>query len=61
MQQLMVDTEAQSLIDELMHEHHYQMEDMTPFWGGNTYGSMADSINMFTTLRRGGVRAHVWP
>lgn len=60
-QQMMTDTAAQALVDDFFHEHHFSTEDMSPFWGGNTYGTMSDSINMFATLRRAGVRAHVWP
>ena len=61
MEQLAADAQAQALISEFFHEHLYVIRDMEPYWRGTMSGSMAESLEMFAALRRGGIRAHVWP
>jgi len=51
------------LIDELFFEHHAKTAAMVSNWGSGeqTEGTLLESIELFQSLRRTGIRAHSWP
>jgi hypothetical protein len=50
-----------ALVDEFFWEHHVDFEPMNRAWHLAGYcRNMNDSLNMFSALRRAGIRAHSW-
>jgi hypothetical protein len=50
-----------SRIDEFFFEHHVNLDVLRYFWvTGNLPVYQSDSLRLFTTLRKRGVRAHSW-
>jgi hypothetical protein len=49
-------------IDEFFYEHHVQMQPMFKYWGPSANKKLtgADSVDMFTRLRKAGIHAHSW-
>ena len=60
-QQLLTDTELHSVVDVLLYEDHYTIEDMRKWWRNSTARNLSESIRMFTRLRSSGIAAQVWP
>lgn len=58
-EQILASTEAASVLDEFFFEHHVSGI-MELGWGHDVNGTFADSYDMFTKLRKMGVRAHSW-
>ena len=52
-----------NLIDQFYFEHHVHLKELQPFWGSpgmQTFGTVQDSLNLFTGLRSKGIPAHFW-
>jgi hypothetical protein len=62
MVQLILDNEnIASRIDVFFFEHHVMLSDLGPWWGTSRKGSVSESFDLFTQLRRRGIAAHYWP
>ena len=61
-QQILTNGEVSNRIDELFFEHHVQMDVMGDIWNikNKSKRYLSDSIELFQSLRRVGVRAHSW-
>ena len=53
------------IIDQFYFEHHHYLGDLAPNWKcgrpNKCNGTVADSLEMFSTLRKNGITAHYWP
>ena len=53
------------IIDQFYFEHHHFLGDLAPDWKcgrpNKCNGTVADSLEMFSTLRKNGITAHYWP
>ena len=53
------------MIDHFYFEHHHYLGELAPYWGcgraNNCNGTVAESLEMFSTLRKNGIAAHYWP
>lgn len=60
--QILASPALQSRIDEMFWEHHADFFPMAETWGEERHVgfSMNDSINLFTEIRRKGIRVHSW-
>ena len=59
--QILADDSISSLIDEMYFEHHVGLSPMANHgWGGTIDGDIMQSYQLFTNLRRKGIRAHSW-
>lgn len=59
-QQLLQDDQLASLIDVFYFEHHVFLPELMPYWGSGVAGSILDSLELFSTLRKRGIGAHFW-
>merc|ERR1719277_1717968 len=59
-QQLLTSPKIAGVLDEFFFEHHVHGLMQSPGWGENVNGTFADSYEIFSQLRRMGVRAHSW-
>jgi len=66
LRELLNDPELLELVDEFFFEYHVSFAPMNPSWFGSanpsihTNDTLADSYNVFCTLREKGLRAHSW-
>jgi hypothetical protein len=60
MKQLMADDAAIKLVDELFFEQHTSGSPMIQYWGGSVIGDIVESYELFSQLRKRGIRAHSW-
>ena len=58
--ELLNNTHALSLVDEMFFEHHVDIPEMYPYWGGGMAARLSDSYALFLRYRRAGVRIHSW-
>jgi hypothetical protein len=58
---LLNDDSVANYIDEMMFEHHVDINMMRSSWGTGLPHNMADSYELFRGLRLKGIRAHSWP
>lgn len=62
--QLLEDDSVKGLIDHFYFEHHVNMKEMAPWWGGkviNTMeGTIKESLELMNGLREKGIGAHFW-
>jgi hypothetical protein len=58
---LLKDDSVANYIDEMMFEHHVDVDMMRSAWGKGLPHNMADSYELFRGLRLKGIRAHSWP
>jgi len=49
------------LVDQFYFEHHIYLQELKFPWGRRVNGTIYDSLNIFTTLRKKGIAAHSWP
>lgn len=49
------------LVDHFYFEHHIYLQELKRAWGRKVNGTIYDSLNVFTTLRKKGIAAHSWP
>jgi hypothetical protein len=59
-QQLLASPETGQILDEFFFEHHVHGLMQKYGWGDGVDGTYADSYEIFTNLRKMGVRAHSW-
>lgn len=61
LRQLLATPSLQALVDELFFEHHVNFFPICQSWGTcSDSASYKDSLDLFTTLRKQGIRAHSW-
>jgi hypothetical protein len=48
------------LVDHFYFEHHVFMKEIAKSWKSTMYGTIADSMQLFHSLRQKGVAAHFW-
>lgn len=50
------------LVDEFLYEDHVQFAPMLQYWGGSAHPhrTLSDSYDLFSQIRRKGIRAHSW-
>ena len=58
--QLLSDPALCKLVDQFYFEYHVHMEELRRPWGPSVRGSMKDSLDLFSELRKQGVAAHSW-
>jgi hypothetical protein len=58
-QQIIEKSQSNTALDEFFFEHHVEGV-MQQYWGSLVNGTFSDSYQMFSDLRRLGVRAHSW-
>lgn len=49
------------LIDQFYFEHHVHLGELAQAWGRSMNGSLAQSLDIFSSLRNKGIPAHYWP
>lgn len=49
------------LVDQFYFEHHIYLQELEKPWGRGVNGTIYDSLNVFTTLRKKGIAAHSLP
>jgi hypothetical protein len=57
---LLEDIRLHDLVDQFYFEHHVHMTEIAMNWGNSMHGSIQESMELFTELRRAGVAAHFW-
>jgi hypothetical protein len=60
-EQILNNTSFSNLIDIFFFEHHVDIPEMRRFWGEDLQMTLHDSYEIFTQLRRKGIRAHSYP
>ena len=60
-QQIIQSQKLQSLIDELFFEMHVTVPAMHKYWGTYRSKTLADTYELFTQIRKLGIRMHSWP
>jgi hypothetical protein len=58
--QILEDARLHDLVDQFFFEHHVCMTEIAGSWGGSMHGSIQESMELFTGLRKAGVAAHFW-
>lgn len=48
------------IIDQFYFEHHVFMKEISGNWGGSMIGTMQDSLELFSNIRKKGVAMHFW-
>mmetsp|Transcript_11158 Transcript_11158/g.26890 ORF Transcript_11158/g.26890 Transcript_11158/m.26890 type:complete len:377 (-) Transcript_11158:248-1378(-) len=48
------------LVDQFYFEHHVRMKGLLYYWRQTAIGSLQDSLDLFTDLRKAGISAHSW-
>jgi hypothetical protein len=62
MAQSMLDNEQfHKLVDCFYFEHHVFLQELAGAWGKSMQGSVLDSLQMFSEMRKKGIAAHYWP
>lgn len=59
--QLRNDTKLSNLVDVFYYEHHVMQGELLPYWRSSASGSVGDSLEMMSDIRRKGVASHYWP
>jgi hypothetical protein len=59
--QLRNDTKLSNLVDVFYYEHHVMQGELLRYWGNSASGSVGDSLEMMSDIRRKGVASHYWP
>jgi hypothetical protein len=59
--QLRNDTKLLNLVDVFYYEHHVMQAELLPSWMSSASGSVGDSLEMMSDIRRKGVASHYWP
>ena len=49
------------IVDQFYFEHHVHLGELATNWGSTMDGSVAESLDLFSNLRRKGIPAHFWP
>ena len=49
------------LVDQFYFEHHVHLREIAGAWAGKMNGTIQDSMELFSGLRKKGVPAHFWP
>ena len=55
------DERFHKLIDVFYFEHHVHLLELAPYWRTSMFGTVEDSLQLFSKLREKGVAAHYWP
>lgn len=58
--QLLENERLQEIVDVFYFEHHVLLGELAPYWGSSMRGTLQNSIELFTGLRKAGVDAHSW-
>lgn len=61
--QLLEDSDGiySKIIDQFYFEHHIHLGELAPYWGQGVNGTVKDSLELFSNLRKKGIPAHYWP
>mmetsp|Transcript_16849 Transcript_16849/g.31910 ORF Transcript_16849/g.31910 Transcript_16849/m.31910 type:complete len:399 (-) Transcript_16849:184-1380(-) len=59
--QLLNDKSIRDLVDQFYFEHHVHASPINRFWSKSARGSIKDSFELFTSLRKNGIPSHFWP
>ena len=57
---LLEDDSINKLIDHFYFEHHVQMDEMYKYWRRVSKGTLKDTFDLMSGLRKKGVAAHFW-
>jgi hypothetical protein len=49
------------IIDQFYFEHHVHLGELRGNWGSSMNGTVGESLELFSNLRKKGVPAHFWP
>jgi hypothetical protein len=59
--QVLKNEELHPLIDHFYFEHHVLLKQLAPNWNATMKGSIKESLELFTSIRKTGIAAHFWP
>lgn len=59
--QLLNDTSVHSVVDQFYFEHHVHAFPISENWRTSMRGSIKDTFELFTSLRKSGIPSHFWP
>jgi hypothetical protein len=58
--QLLENPKLHKLVDHFYFEHHVKLRELMPNWGSAVEGTVQDSMELFTSLRKKGIPSHSW-
>lgn len=52
--------ERLKIVDQFYFEHHVYMKEIAPWWSSSMKGTVQESLELFSSIRKNGIAAHFW-